>query len=184
MYSKKKEVSMRISFITILIMTLLFNLFQPVLAVDLELNTKQNLIFSARGFYAFSESANQELKNLLRQNKSVAIIISSFEGKKLRVAPAADNHETGKKKIIRGETIAVIAFKKGGKRYGLSASPSGPVTVEIEVQTFAGRPCQSPVNCQDDCGENLGKCCEKDSNGNQAKICVQVGLSSCGCAKK
>lgn len=159
--------------------------FQSAFAVDFELNTKQNLIFPTRGFYPFSEAANKELKSLLNQNKSVAVIISSFDGQKLKVAPAADNHEIGKKKTITGETTTVLAFTKGGKRYGLSIVPSGgPTTVEIELQPFAGRPCQNPVNCQDDCGENLGKCCEKDSNGNQTKICVQVGTSSCGCGKR
>lgn len=169
----------------IIIVIILFITFSiPAFAVDLELNTKQDLIIPASGFYRFSDSANDEIKSLLKENKSVAIIITTFNGGKLRVAPAADNHETGKKKTISGPTSLALGFKSGGKRYGLSFVPKGSTTIGIEIQPFAGRPCQAPVSCQDSCGDNLGKCCEKDANGNQSKICVSVGTSSCGCGKR
>ena len=133
-----------------------------------------------------SQSANQSFKDLLKENGSVAIIIKNFMGKALKVAPAADFREIGRKKKITGDTVVIIDYKKKkAKKFGLSFVPSGgSVSANIEVQPFAGRPCQTAVNCQDACGENLGKCCEKDASGNQSKICVQVGTSSCGCGKR
>lgn len=156
----------------------------PAYAQLIELNTEQNFTVSFPGFFPFSSEANESFKELLSQNKSVAVIISDFSGGKLKVAPAADNREIGKKKVVKGNTTVALAFTKKGKLYGLSFVPKGSVNFTLEVQPFAGRPCPNPVNCQDDCGENLGKCCEKDANGNQSKICVQVGLSSCGCANR
>lgn len=174
------------SLLTIILISLsIFILSQSAFADDIELNTQQDLIFSFPGFYRFSDSANEQLKNLLKENKSVALVVSSVSGEKIRVAPAADNHEIGKKKTIAGpSTVALLFNKKNAKRYGLSMVPKGSVELVFEVQPFAGRPCSAPVSCQDDCGGNLGKCCEKDANGNQSKICVQVGLSSCGCGKR
>lgn len=160
--------------------------FAPANAQLIELDTKQDIVVSFPGFYPFSEEANQSFKELLGQNGSVAIIITNFTGKSLKVAPAADFREIGRKKSVKGDGVTIINFKKKkAKKFGLSFVPQGmSVSLNLEVQPFAGRPCKSPVNCQNDCGENLGKCCEADANGNQTKICVQVGTSSCGCANR
>lgn len=157
----------------------------PSFAAPFEINAPQDVIISQTGFYVFSDSANQTLKELLKESGSVAIIIKNFNGKGIKVAPAADNHEIGRKKSVNGDSVIVINYnKKKAKRFGLSLIPKGSVSFNLEIQPFAGRPCPSPVSCQDDCGGNLGKCCEKDSGGNQSKICVQVGLSNCGCGKR
>ena len=143
----------------------------PSFAQSFNFDQPQDIIVSSPGFYAFSDEANASFKELLKQNGSVAIIIKNFNGKGLKVAPAADNHEIGR--------------KKKAKRFGLSFVPQGmSVSLNLEIQPFAGRPCPSPVSCQDDCGGNLGKCCEKDSGGSQSKICVAAGTSSCGCGKR
>ena len=163
----------------------LFSFCIPSFAVPIEINAAQDLIVFSPGFYAFSDEANSSFKELLKQNGSVTIIIKNFSGKPLKVAPAADNHEIGRKKTVNGDTVIVINYsKKKAKRFGLSFVPHGSTSLNLEVQPFAGRPCPSPVSCQDDCGVNLGKCCEKDSGGSQSKICVQVGTSSCGCGKR
>lgn len=163
------------------------------LAQNIELDTPQDIVVFGSGFYPFSEEANQTFKELLDENGSVAIIITNLNGNMLKVAPAADFHEIGRKKKVNRDGITVIDFKKkkkNRKKYGLSFVPSmNNITVGVEVQPFAGRPCPSPVSCQDDCGGNLGKCCEKNANGNQSRICVeaslvQIGLGSCSCAKR
>lgn len=157
----------------------------PSFAQSFELDSPQDIIVSSPGFYAFSDSATESLKELLKENKSVAIVIKNFNGKGIKVAPAADNHEIGRKKSVKGDTVIVIDYKKKkAKRFGLSFVPQGmSVSFNLEIQPFAGRPCPSPVSCQDDCGGNLGKCCEA-TGGNQSKICVSVGTSSCGCGKR
>ncbi len=154
-------------------------------AQSIELNSPQDLTVSFSGFFPFSDEANQSFKDLIDQNGSVAIIIKNFMGKGLNIAPAADFREIGKKKKIKGDTIIIIDYKKKkAKKFGLSFVPKGAVSANFEVQPFAERPCPNPVNCQDDCGENLGKCCEKDSGGSQSRMCIQIGTSSCGCAKR
>ena len=158
----------------------------PSFAQSFNFDQPQDIIVSSPGFYAFSDEANASFKELLKQNGSVAIIIKNFNGKGLKVAPAADNHEIGRKKKVSEDTVLVIDYKKKkAKRFGLSFVPQGmSVSLNLEIQPFAGRPCPSPVSCQDDCGGNLGKCCEKDSGGSQSKICVAAGTSSCGCGKR
>ena len=168
----------------ILLISIFF--YAPAFAQLIELNSKQDIVVSFPGFYPFSDEANNLFKELIQQNESVAIIITNLNGKGLKVAPAADNREIGRKKRFKRDGTAVINYKKKrAKKYGLSFVPEGmSVSINLEVQPFSGRPCPSPVNCQDDCGTNLGKCCEADSNNNQKKICVQVGTSSCGCANR
>jgi hypothetical protein len=165
---------------------LMFLSFSPARAQLIELDTPQDITVFGPGFYPFSDEANESFKELLQETGSVAVIIKNFTGKGLKVAPAADSREIGRKKKVAGDNIVIINYKKKkAKKFGLSFVPSGgSVALNLEVQPFAGRPCPNPVNCQDDCGENLGKCCEKNANGNQAKICVQVGTSSCGCANR
>lgn len=174
---------MKINVFFIVIFSFLF-FCSPAFAQLVELDTEQNFTVSFPGFYPFSDSANESFKELLKQNKSVAVIISNFSGKKLSVAPAADNMEIGKKKKVKGDTTIALSFAKKGKKYGLSFVPKGSVSFALQVEPFAGRPCPNPVYCQDDCGENIGKCCEKDANGNQKKICIQIGLSNCGCGNR
>ncbi|MFN8546241.1 MAG: hypothetical protein U0807_18845 [Candidatus Binatia bacterium] len=156
----------------------------PVGAQSIDIGSPQAVTVSARGFYPFSTSANATLQEALAQNKSVTVVISSFTGTKLKIAPAVDGRETGKKKVVKRDTTMALAFTRSGQSYGMSFVPRGTVDMVVQVQPFAGLPCPNPVRCQDDCGANLGLCCEKDSGGKQTKICVQVGLSTCGCAKK
>ncbi len=176
---------MKTNFI-LLSLIVLFSFCIPSYAQLFDLNKPQDVTVSFPGFYPFSDEANSSFKELLKQNGSVTIIIKNFTGKGLKVAPAADNHEIGRKKSVNGDTILVIDYKKKkAKKFGLSFVPQGmSVSLNLEIQPFAGRPCPSPVSCQNDCGVNLGKCCEKDSGGSQSKICVSVGTSSCGCGKR
>jgi hypothetical protein len=156
----------------------------PVAHAQLDLEKPQAVSVSGRGFYPFSSEANAALHTLLETSPAIGVVVTAFDGKKLKLAPAADGREIGKRKTVRGETAVALSFRKTGTVYGLSFVPRGPVTMIVDVQPFAGRPCPSLVRCQDDCGGNLGKCCEKDASGIQTKICVQVGTSSCGCGKK
>lgn len=158
----------------------------PSYAQLVDLNQPEDISVFGPGFYPFSQEANQTFKEALKESRSVSVIIKNFSGKGLQVAPAADNHEIGRKKRVKGDTVVVINYKKKkGKTFGLSFVPQGmSVSFNLEVQPFAGRPCPSPVSCQDDCGGNLGKCCEKNASGNQSKICVSAGTSSCGCGNR
>ena len=176
---------MKIKIVPLLLITFLaYSL--PSFAQFVDLDTPQDIVVSFPGFYPFSQEANTSFKELLKDNGSVAIIIKNFNGKGLKVAPAADSREIGRKKKVKGDTVLVIDYKKKkAKIFGLSFVPQGmAVSLNLEVQPFSGRPCPNPANCQDDCGVNLGKCCAKDANGNQNMICVQVGTSSCGCANR
>lgn len=173
-------------FLTCFIQLLLVFCLYPAFGQIIEINTQQNITVSQTGFFPFSSEANETFKELVKENGSVAVIITNFDGTLFKIAPAADFREIGRLKKIKGDGTTIIEYKKQkGNSFGLSfRRGKKPTSVTIELQPFAGRPCPNPVNCQDDCGENLGKCCEKDSNGNQAKICIQVGTSSCGCAKR
>ena len=157
---------------------------RSVAAQPLVLDSPQQLTVSGPGFYPFDVKTNAAFKEMLNEDRSVGVWISGFGGTKLKIAPAADGRELGKKKRVKGDTTLALAFKKGRQLYGLSLVPTGTVNLTLMIQPFAGRPCPSPVSCQDDCGGNLGKCCKKDSSGNEAKICVQVGGFSCGCGNK
>lgn len=181
----KIKMSLQLS-VLMLLFCIFIQLNQGVQAQLIELDSPQDVVVFGPGFYPFSDEANTSFKELLNENGSVAIIIKNFSGKGLKVAPAADFHEIGRRKKVKEDGIVVINFKKKkAKKFGLSFVPQGmSVSANLEVQPFAGRPCPSPVNCQDDCGVNLGKCCEKNASGNQSKICVQVGTSSCGCANR
>ncbi len=170
----------------LVLLSVLFSvvLVMPAMAQLVELDTPQDISIFGTGFYPFSDAANASFKELVNKNGLVAVVIKNFDGKPLKIAPAADFHEIGRKKTITADGILIIDYKKKkGKKFGLSFRGK-PTTLNIEVQPFAGRPCKTPVNCQNDCGENLGKCCEADANGNQSKICVSVGTSSCGCANR
>ena len=93
-----------------LIVLLAFALFQcPAFGQLIELDIEQNITVSAPGFYPFSDSANETIKQLLVENKSVAIVITNFDGTKLKVAPAVDGRETGRKKIVRDNRIIKIS---------------------------------------------------------------------------
>ncbi len=170
------------------VLLVLVVVFLPVFAqAQIELNTEQDLYVPASGFYPFSEAAKAELQTLLAEDTRVAVIIEEFSGKTLKIAPAADFKEFGSKKSIKGDRVFILDFKRARDKgdLGLSFDPgSVPASFHLRVEPFAGRSCKNPVNCKDDCGENMGKCCEADKDGNQAKICVSVGTSSCGCAKK
>ena len=179
----KRRVVMKIRLYVLSILALLV-LAVPAFAQQVELDTPQTIAIFGTGFYPFSDAANQSFKKLVNENGLVAIVIKNFNGKPLKIAPAADYKEIGRKKNISADGIVILDYKKKkGKRFGLSFKGK-PTSLNIEVQPFAGRPCKSPVNCQDDCGVNLGKCCEADASGNQKKICVSVGTSSCGCANR
>ena len=173
-------------YILFLATVVLMSFCAPSFAQLFELDSPQDIIVSFPGFYPLAQDANTSFKDLLKQSGSVAIIIKNFNGKGLKVAAAADNHEISRKKSVKGDTVIILDYKKKkAKTFGLSFVPQGmSVSFNLEIQPFAGRPCPSPVSCQDDCGGNLGKCCEKDSGGSQSKICVQVGTSSCGCGKR
>lgn len=153
-------------------------------AQPLVFDQTQQITVNGPGFYPFDTKTNAAFKADLAESRSVGVWITNFSGTKLRIAPAADDREIGKRKKVKGNTTLALAFKKAHDLYGLSFVPSGTVSFTIMIQPFAGRPCASPVNCKDDCGGNLGKCCKKDASGNEEKICVQVGTSSCGCGKK
>ncbi len=156
-------------------------------AFSVEIGQSQSLDVSYRGFYPFSQAGSDELKELIPSDPHVSVIISDFSGNPFFLAPAADNREIGHKQKIKGNGAYILNFKKGAKRnqLGLSFVPKGTSTmITIAVDPFAKGTCPNPVNCQDDCGVNLGKCCEKSANGNVAKICKAVGTSSCGCANK
>lgn len=172
----------------LLLVCVLFMLATPCYSQLIELNTQQSFGINSPGFFPFSDEANETIKELLVENSSVAVIITTFSGKGLKIAPAADNRETGRKKKVNPKlekNVLVLEYKKKkANKFGLSFVPHGGASFSIEVQPFARRPCSEPVNCQDNCGENLGKCCEQDSNGNQAGICIQVGHSSCSCTKR
>jgi hypothetical protein len=158
----------------------------PVLvaATTLQIGVAQSVTVSGREFLPFDASTNAAFKEMLAQNRGVGVWITNFSGAKLKIAPAADRRAIGKRKKITGNTTLAVAFRKAHELYGLSLVPKGTVSFTVMLQPFAGRPCASPVKCQDDCGGNLGKCCAKDANDSEAKICVQVGRSSCGCRKK
>ena len=174
----------KLALIIVLILNLQFVFSNKAFAQAVELDTQQDIAIYGTGFYPFSDAANESFKSLLKESGSVAVIIKNLSGMSLKVAPAADYREIGRRKKVTSDGVVVINYtKKKAKRFGLSFV-SKPTTINLEVQPFAGRPCPSPVNCQDDCGVNLGKCCEKNASGNQSKICVQVGTSSCGCANR
>lgn len=155
------------------------------LAQLIELDTKQDLTISNSGFFPFSQAANDQFKQLIKQNPLVSVVISNFNGTKLKIAPAKDFREIGHKQQIKENGVVVLDFRKAksGKTIGLSFVPAKkPTSLTVQVQPFAGRPCPNPItNCADACGENLGLCCEKDGSGNQTKICVRGLGSSCGC---
>lgn len=167
-------------------LVLLFSLsFLPTYSI--EISQSQSLDVPNSGFYPFSQSGSDELKELIPSNPRVSILITDFSGKPFFIAPAADNREIGPKQKIKGNGVYILNFKKGSKKtlLGLSLVPKGTSTmITIAVDPFAKGTCPNPVNCQDDCGVNLGKCCEKNASGNVGKICKQVGTSSCGCANR
>ena len=173
--------------ITITLTLFLLVAFSQANAQTVEINQSQQVSIPFSGFYPFSDTASQAVKEGLGSNPFVTVTITSFSGKPFSIAPAADFREIGRKQIVKSNGAYILDFRKGKKKHtlGLSFVPKGKSTsANLVVEPFAGRPCPSPVNCQDDCGGNLGKCCEKDSNGSQTKICKQVGTSSCGCANK
>lgn len=166
-------------------LVLLLSLSLP--AYSVEISQDQSLDIPNSGFYPFSQSGSDELKEFIPSEPRVGVIITNFSGKPFHIAPAADNREIGPKKLIKGNGAYILNYKKGAKKnlLGLSLVPKGHSTmISINVEPFAKGTCPSPVNCQDDCGVNLGKCCEKSASGNVAKICRSVGTSSCGCGNR
>ena len=156
-------------------------------AYSVEISQSQSLDIPSSGFYPFSPLASEELKSLIPSSPLVSVLISDFSGKSFFIAPAADNREIGPKQKIKSNGVYILNFKKGSKRIllGLSLVPNGTSTmITIAIDPFAKGSCPKPVNCQDDCGGNLGKCCEASASGNIAKICRQVGTSSCGCGNR
>lgn len=158
----------------------------PETPQPIELDVKQNFIISEPVFVPLSTYANEEFKQLVLVNSHVALDITKFVGSTLQILAAEDGNVIAapKVKTIRDQ-VAVIDVGKAIPlvgTFGLKFLPGpGPCAFSLEVQPYAGRPCKDPVNCKDDCGGNLGKCCEADANGNQKKICQQVGTSSCTC---
>ena len=167
---------------------LMFFLQAPSFAQLIELNQEQDIVISGPGFFPFSSEANEEFKELVEMDSHVAIIINNFDGKKLKVAPAADGREIGRKINVRGDGAFVIDYKKrSANSFGLSFVPKPrPTTITLTVEPFAKGSCPNPIaDCDGpdgtDCGENLGKCCEADANGNKKKICGRVAASRCDC---
>lgn len=170
-----------------IIYCLVIAIFLSLPALSVEIGQSQSLDISGRGFYPFSQSGSDELKEFIPSNSRVSVLITDFSGNPFFIAPAADGREIGPKQKIKGNGVYILNFKKGAKRnlLGLSFVPKGTSTmITIAIDPFAKGTCPSPVNCQDDCGVNLGKCCEASANGNVAKICKQVGTSNCGCANR
>lgn len=170
-----------------IIYTLILLLSLSLPAYSVEISQSQSLDIPSSGFYPFSQSASDELKSFLPSNPRVSVLITDFSGDPFFIAPAADNREIGPKQKIKSNGVYILNYKKGRKRtlLGLSLVPKGQSSmVTISIDPFAKGTCPKPVNCQDDCGVNLGKCCEASANGNVAKICKQVGTSSCGCGNR
>lgn len=170
----------------------LLTLAVPALSsAQIELNSPQQMFLEESGFYPFSEMANAELKGLIQDNTKVLITITGFTGSAFQIAPAADFREIGSKKKVKGaDSVLTLDFKRAKKdatlsELGLSFVPgSEPALFIMEVTPYAGGSCPNPVkNCDDDCGENLGRCCQKDAKGNIAKVCKKLSSTNCPCQK-
>lgn len=69
----------------------------------------------------------------------------------------------------------------GGSRCGCK---EGTQTITAEI--LSNIPCLLPINsCGNlvQCIDNLGKCCEADTNGKAKRICKTIGGSFCGCVR-
>ena len=157
----------------------------------IEFNAVQKVTVSGSGFYPFSFAGNEEFKGLVQEDTSFTVTITDFQGPPVKIAPAKDFREIGKKKKIKGDGAYDLNFRKARKHTntaGLSFSGghgNNPTSFFLEVGSTSKGNCPSPVSCDVDCSSKFDKCCEANSAGNASKWCNPTGVgNACGCINK
>ena len=179
-------------FIIAMLFFFLANSFLPSFSqTQIQCNASQVVTVSSRGFYPFEGSCNAEVKEFVQEDPSFAVTITNFQGPPVKIAPAKDFREIGKKKRIKGDGVYPLDFKKAKKKTntaGLSFSGghgNNPTTFFLEIGPTCKGNCTAPVSCDTDCSSKFGKCCEANTAGNAVKWCNPTGVgNACGCINK
>ena len=155
----------------------------------IEFDAVQEVTVAGRGFYPFSPEANSEFKELVQEDPSFSVTITNFQGDPIKIAPAKDFREIGKKKKINQDGVYTLNFGKARKKTntaGLSfVGGMSPTTFLLEVGSTSKGNCTMPASCDTDCIAKSGMCCEANSNGNAIKWCNPTGVgNACGCINK
>ena len=180
-------------FISLMLFFFFANGFLPSFSqTAIQCNASQQVTVSGRGFYPFEGLCNTEFKEFVQEDPSFSVTITDFQGSPVRIAPAKDFMEIGKKKRIKGDGVYPLNFKKAKKHTntaGLSFSgghAGSPTTFFLEIGPTSKGNCTSPVSCDTDCSSKFGKCCEADPTSmNAIKWCNPTGVgNACGCINK
>ena len=175
--------------IAILFFFLTIIILPSISQVPIEFNDAQEVTVAGRGFYPFSSEANSEFKELVQEDTNFSVTITDFQGPPVRIAPAKDFREIGKKKKISEDGVYPLNFKKARKKTntaGLSfVGGMSPTTFVLEVGSVSKGNCTMPVSCDTDCVEKSGMCCEANAGGNATMWCNPTGVgNACGCINK
>lgn len=175
--------------IAVLFFFLMVIVLPSISQTQIEFNAAQEVSVVGRGFYPFSTEANTEFKELVQEDPNFSVTITNFEGNPIRIAPAKDFREIGKKKKISQDGVYPLNFRKARKKTttaGLSfVGGMSPTTFLLEVGSTSKGNCAMPVSCDTDCVEKSGMCCEANDAGNAVKWCNPTGVgNACGCINK
>ena len=176
---------------TINLFFFLTSIFLPAFSqTPIEFNAVQKVTVVGSGFYPFSVAGNSEFKDLVQEDTNFSVTITDFQGPAVKIAPANDFREIGRKQKIKADGTYPLNFRKAKKHTntaGLSfVGGSMPSTFFLEIGSTMKGNCTKPESCDTDCTSKLGKCCEADSTtGNAIKWCNLTGVgNACGCINK
>ena len=102
--------------IAVLFFFLIIIVLPSISQAPIEFNDAQEVTVAGRGFYPFSSEANSEFKDLVQEDTNFSVTITDFQGPPVRIAPAKDFREIGKKKKISEDGVYPLNFKKARKK--------------------------------------------------------------------